>query len=160
QVNVQVPWELQGQPQVQMKVTLDGDLIGNVVTLKLADAAPAFFSYNGIAIGTDTQKYNLITAANAAQRGSTIVLYANGLGPVNKQPASGDPAGTGATLKSNPVVMIGGQQAAIAYAGLVPSLPGLYQLNVMVPPGISTGMQNITVSSGGVMSPTLMLPIQ
>ena len=162
QVNVQVPWELQGQASAQMKVTLDGVLIGNVVTVNLANAAPAFFSVTGVAIGTDLNS-GLLTTSNPAKRGSTIVMYANGLGPVNNQPASGDPAGSGqqlATMKTNPTVMVGGQQANVSFAGLVPGLPGLYQLNVVVPSGIATGSQNITVTAGGVTSPTLTLPIQ
>jgi uncharacterized protein (TIGR03437 family) len=56
--------------------------------------------------------------------------------------------------------MIGGQQATVAFSGLVPSLPGLYQINVTVPSGISAGTQNITVAVGGAISPTLTLPVQ
>jgi uncharacterized protein (TIGR03437 family) len=159
QVNVQVPWELQGQSSVQMKVTIDGDLIGNVVTVPLANASPAFFTYNNIAIGQDTTAYNLLTASNPAKRGSIIVLYANGLGPVNNQPASGDPAGSGSTLVTLPTVTIGGASATVAYAGLVPSLPGLYQLNVTVPTSISAGTQSIVLTAGGLSS-TSTLPVQ
>jgi len=161
QVNVQVPWELQGQSSVQVKVTLDGDLLGNVYTLQLAKAAPAFFTYNNIAIGTDTKTFGLLTASNPAVRGSTIVLYANGLGAVNNQPASGDPAGASSlsTLVTLPTVTIGGANAQVAYAGLVPSLPGLYQLNLVVPTSISAGTQNIVVTAGGQTS-TSTLPVQ
>ena len=45
QVNIQVPWELQGQSSAQMKVVLDGDLFGNVVTVPIANYAPQFFTY-------------------------------------------------------------------------------------------------------------------
>jgi uncharacterized protein (TIGR03437 family) len=90
-----------------------------------------------------------------------IVLYANGLGPVTNQPASGDPAGVPlSTTTTTPTVMIGGQQAAVGFAGLVPGLPGLYQLNVTVPSGIGTGAQNITVAIGGATSPNLTIPVQ
>ncbi len=37
QVNVQVPWELQGQSSAQVKITLYGYSFGNVVTVPLAD---------------------------------------------------------------------------------------------------------------------------
>jgi uncharacterized protein (TIGR03437 family) len=161
QINVQLPWELQGQSSAQMKVTLDGDLFGNVVTVPLAETAPAFFSYSGIAIGTNSS--GLITTSNPAMRGQIVTMYANGLGPVNNQPASGDPAGVSPVLPSTTntaVVTIGGQSAQVLYSGLVPSLPGLYQLNVMVPAGISAGSQTITVSIGGAISPTLNLPVQ
>ena len=165
QLNVQVPWELQGQSSAQMKVTLDGDLIGNVVTVPLASVAPAFFSYssggNSIAIGTDLSG-NLLTTSHPASRGSTIVLYANGLGPVNNQPASGDPAGANPLPRTTntATVTIGGQTAQVSYGGLVPTLPGLYQLDVTVPAGISAGTQTITVAIGGATSPSLTLPVQ
>ena len=162
QVNIQVPWELQGQSSAQMKVTINGDLFGNVVTVPLANAAPSFFTYNNIAIGTDTKSFNLLSASNPAVRGQIIVLYANGLGPVNNQPNSGDPAGSAptASCKTLPTVMIGGQNAQVAYGGLVPSLPGLYQLNVTVPANITAGTQTITVSAGGVTSASTTLPVQ
>jgi minor extracellular serine protease Vpr len=160
QVNVQVPWELQGYTSVQMKVTLDSDLFGNVYTLKLANTVPAFFSVSGTAIGTDLSA-NLITTSNPAKRGNVIVMYANGLGPVTNQPASGNPAGVPLSATTTvPVVMIGGQQATVGYSGLVPGLPGLYQLNVTVPSGISTGAQTITVAIGGATSPNLTIPVQ
>lgn len=161
QVNVQVPWELQGQSSVQMKVTLDGDLVGNVFTVPVASAAPAFFSYSGIAIATDLSG-NLIGTSNPAKRGQVIVLYANGLGPVNSQPNSGDPAGASPlpSTTNNALVTIGGQTANVAYAGLVPSLPGLYQINVTVPAGISAGTQPIALSIAGAAAPALTLPVQ
>jgi len=161
QVNVQVPWELQGQTSAQMKVSIDGDLFGNVYNVPLANSAPAFFSVSGVAIGTDLSG-NLLTATNAAKRGNVVVMYANGLGPVMNQPASGDPAGVNplSGTTTTPVVTIGGQSAKVGFSGLVPGLPGLYQLNVTVPAGIATGSQNITVAIGGATSPNLTLPIQ
>ena len=160
QVNVQIPWELQGQTSVQVKVTLDGDLPGNVYTLQLANAAPAFFSYSGIAIGANQN--GLITTSNPAARGSYITLYANGLGPVANQPASGNPATASPLPQTNTqaTVTIGGQPATVAYSGLVPSLPGLYQINVQVPSNISAGTQNITMAIGSATAPTLTLPVQ
>jgi uncharacterized protein (TIGR03437 family) len=165
QINIQVPWELQGQTSAQMKVTLDGDLLGNVVTVKLSNAAPAYFSYssggNNIAIAQDLS-FNLITPTHAASRGSIITLYANGLGPVNGQPASGNPAAANPlpTTTNPATVTIGGQNANVIYAGLVPTLPGLYQLDVTVPSGISPGSQPITLSINGQNAPQLTIPVQ
>jgi uncharacterized protein (TIGR03437 family) len=55
--------------------------------------------------------------------------------------------------------MIGGQQAQVLFSGLAPTFPGLYQLNVTVPAGL-TGNQNVTVSIGGQTSPAVVLPVQ
>ncbi|MDP9054883.1 MAG: S8 family serine peptidase [Acidobacteriota bacterium] len=160
QVNVQIPWELAGQSSAQMKVTLNGDLIGNVVTVPIANAAPAFFVYNGTTLAALDTGYNLITASNPAKRGKIISLYANGLGPVANTPPSGNPAGSTSTTLAAPVVAIGGQNAPVSFSGLTPSLPGLYQLNVTVPTGINAGIQNVTVTAGGVTSPVATISVQ
>ena len=41
QIDVWVPWELEGQSSVQVKVTVDEILYGNVVTLPISNYAPA-----------------------------------------------------------------------------------------------------------------------
>ena len=91
-----------------------------------------------------------------------IQLYANGLGPVNNQPPSGDPASL--TMLSPtvtpPTVTIGGVSAQIAFSGLTPGLPGLYQLNVTVPQGIAAGSQPVVVSIGGSVSQPSQITVQ
>ena len=160
QINVQVPWELQGQSSVQVKVTIDGDLLSNVFTVPVVAASPAFFTNNSAVAALDSN-YHLIGTGNAAKRGQTIFLYANGLGAVSNQPASGNPAGSSPLSGTpTPSVTIGGQPATVSFSGLTPSLPGLYQINVEVPPNISAGVQNITVAIGGVISPVATLPVQ
>jgi uncharacterized protein (TIGR03437 family) len=57
-------------------------------------------------------------------------------------------------------VTIGGQPAQVSFSGLTPSLPGLYQINAAVPSNISAGVQNVTVTMGGVTSPAATLQIQ
>ena len=112
QVNVQVPWELQGQTSAQVKVTLYGYSYGNVVTVPLADTAPAFFENSGIAAALD-QNNATVTAANPVKRGQVVQLFMNGLGPVNGGPASGEFASTTVLThtKVDPAVTIGGQPA-------------------------------------------------
>jgi uncharacterized protein (TIGR03437 family) len=163
QVNVQAPWELQGQSSAQMKVVLNGDLFGNVVTVPIANYQPAFFTYGSNVADALDLNYNLIGAGNPAKRGSSIAMFANGLGPVTNQPASGNPAS--ATNLSNTTtavtVSFGGQTAPAAFAGLAPGFPGLYQINVTVPPGVTPGSAvPVTITVGGVTSPQATLPIQ
>jgi minor extracellular serine protease Vpr len=163
QVNIQLPWELQGQSSAQMKVVLDGDLFGNVVTVPIANYAPAFFIYgSNIAIAQD-QGFNLITTSNPATRGSLLIMYANGLGPVSNQPVSGDPASaTALSTTTGPVtVSFGGVTATASFAGLTPGLQGLYQLNVTVPSSVTPGSAvPVTMTVGGVTSAQATLPVQ
>ena len=162
QINVQVPWELQGQTSAQVKVTLYGYSWGNVVTVPLADTAPAFFA--GFTPGTAAaldQNNAVVTAANPVKRGAVVVLYMNGLGPVNGGPASGEFASSTvlAHTKTDPTVTIGGQQAQVLFSGLAPTFPGLYQVNAIVPTGISTGTVPISLIIGGATTKASTLPV-
>lgn len=162
QINLQVPWELQSASSVQVKVSVDGVANSNVVTVPLAQYAPTIFQAAGIVAAVDATTGSIITAANPARAGDVVELYANGLGPVNNQPNSGDPAPVTqplATTKSQPTVTIGGQNAAVSYSGLNPGNPGLYQINVTVP-AVGSGNQTVTLSIGGASAPTAVIPIK
>jgi uncharacterized protein (TIGR03437 family) len=166
QINVQVPWELQGQSSAQVKVTMDEmygyPVFGNVVTVPLTACAPAFYVGGGTIAAEDAITGAQILASNPAQPGEILSLYANGLGPVTNQPASGAPAPGGPNLASTTtplVVTIGGQQVTPSFSGLAPGYPGLYQLNVTVPAGL-TGNQNVAISIGGQTSPAVVLPVK
>jgi uncharacterized protein (TIGR03437 family) len=161
QVNLQVPWELQGQTSAQVKVTIDFSY-GNVVTVPLADYAPAFFEIGGGNVAARDLNNNVLGTSNPAKQGQTIQLYLNGLGPVSNQPASGDPAPSSplATCKSTPSLSIGGKTATSSFCGLAPGFPGLYQINAVVPTGLTPGSQPITVSIGGQTSKTSNIVVQ
>ena len=104
---------------------------------------------------------HLITTANPAKRGTTIQLYVNGLGAVSSTPASGDPAGSSPLSQTpTPIVNFGSQQGTVSFSGLTPTLPGLYQINVVVPTNITAGAQSVTISAGGVVSPAATLSVQ
>jgi uncharacterized protein (TIGR03437 family) len=154
QVNVQVPWELQGlNSSVQMKVTLNEYEFGNVVTVPVADTAPSFFeTIPGTAVAAlIAGSYTFVTPSSPVARGTKVQLYANGLGPVNNQPGSGSPAPSTKTAntKSTPTVTIGGQSALVSYCGLAPGYPGLYEVDVTVPTGISAGAQPVSLTIAG-----------
>ncbi len=161
QVNVQVPWELEGQPAAQVKVTIDFSN-GNVVSVPLSDYAPAFFETSPGTVAAQDASYRVINSANPAQRGQTVMLYANGLGPVSNQPSSGDPAPYEplARTKTEPLVMIGNQNASVAFSGLTPGFAGLYQVNVVVPSGLAPGTYPVTVAIGGVTSAASGIVVQ
>jgi uncharacterized protein (TIGR03437 family) len=161
QVNLQVPWELQGQSSAQVKVTIDFSY-GNVVTLQLSDYAPAFFEIGGGNVAALDSVFHVIGASNPAKQGQTVQLYLNGLGPVNNQPATGDPAPSSplATCKSTPSISIGGHAATVSFCGLAPGFSGLYQINAAIPTGLTPGSQPMVVSIGGQTSKTSNIVVQ
>jgi len=163
QINVQIPWELQGQSSVRMKVSI-ADASGAVYTLPLATYAPALFQYVS---GTDTlaasldENNQLVSPGNPVAQGHVVQLFLNGLGPVRNQPLSGDPAPSLplATTVLTPTVTIGGLQAQVQFSGLTPGNAALYQINAVVP-NTGSGVQNIFVSIGGVASSTIHIPVK
>jgi minor extracellular serine protease Vpr len=163
QINLQVPWELQGASAVQVKVNVAGVANSNVITVPLAQYSPTIFQSSGIVAAVDATTGTIITAANPAHAGDVVELYANGLGPVNNQPATGAPSSISATslatTKAMPTVTIGGQNATVSYSGLNPGNPGLYQINVTVP-SVASGNQTVTLSIGGVSAPKAVIPIK
>lgn len=161
QVTVQVPWELQGKNAAQVKVTIDYSN-GNVVSVPLADYAPAVYEVTpGMASALDVNN-NPIGANNPAQPGQVIHLAASGLGPVTNQPASGDPAPSSplAQTTTAPVVTIGGEQADVSFSGLMPGIAGVYQIDITVPSDLSTGAYPVQIAIGGQTSRPSNLSVQ
>ncbi len=147
QINVQIPWEFQGQSSVQMKVTAGSFLWSKLYTVPLATYSPGVFAI------TDTGGA-VISQANPAKRGQSIIVYANGLGPVDHPVASGDPTPAPpqplANTRVTPSVTIGGSTAQVGFSGLTPGSVGLYQLNVAIPADAQTGSQQMKISIGGI----------
>jgi minor extracellular serine protease Vpr len=142
QINVQAPWELQSLPsgtQVSMKATINETEYGNVVTVPLSAEAPAFFETSvGQVAALIANTFTFVTPGAPVQRGQAVQLYANGLGAVNNQPASGVPAAAKtSTTKNAPTVTIGGISAPVSFSGLAPGTPALYEVDVTVPAGLS-----------------------
>ena len=165
QLNVQIPWELQGASSALVKVTVDGVVDSNVLTIPLATYAPQLFQNAGIAAAIDATTYAAspaaISATNPAHAGDVVELYGNGLGPVNNQPASGAPWSSGAlpSTKSPCTVTVGGVNAPVSYCGLA-GYPAEYQINITVPAGLASGNQPVVLSTGGVSSKAANLPIK
>jgi uncharacterized protein (TIGR03437 family) len=81
---------------------------------------------------------------------------------VDNQPATGEAA------KSSPLsrtlapvtATIGGVTAHVTFSGLAPDFAGLNQVNIEVPADAPTGVQPLVVSTGGVSSPPVNIPVQ
>jgi minor extracellular serine protease Vpr len=165
QVNVQVPWELQGQTSALVKVTID-DSPSAPVTVPIQPFAPAFYGPPGMVAARDTS-FIQISQSHPAVRGQYVQLYVTGLGPVTNQPASGEAASiSGAPLckTTNPVtVTIGpapGEAVTADFSGLAPGNAGLYQVNFLVPTDLQPGNQPMTITVGGVTSPASAMWVQ
>ena len=131
QINVQVPWELQGQTSAQVKVIIDQFVFGNVVTVPLGRCLAGILrEHSGIAAALD-QNYAVVTTANPGQARAARAALHERAGAAEQsagQRRSGERSSPLATTKNPPKVTIGGQDApgAVQRAGAwIPGpLPG------------------------------------
>jgi uncharacterized protein (TIGR03437 family) len=140
QINCQIPYELAGQTSAQVVVT-NGTVSSSPATVALASSAPGIFVGAGTQGAVLNQDYSANSAANPAAIGSVVQIFATGQGVVSNQPADGAAASTSvlATTATNPVVAIGGLPAAVQFSGLAQGFVGLWQVNAVVPAGVTPG---------------------
>ena len=110
QVNALLPDNITGLA----KLTVTNAQGSATVNVLIEDAAPAIFTMNGSGAG----------AAAAIRVGNFEELFLTGLG-------------IGA--HRTPVVTVNGVQANVTYAGPAPGYAGLDQINIELPPGITSG---------------------
>lgn len=112
---------------------------------------------SGTAVAQDVnQGGQLVSQMNAANPGETLVLWGSGLGPV-----SGDETQyqTQTDLMNIPIeVDIGGVSATVTYHGRS-VYPGLDQINVIVPAGVSGCNVSLVVTAGGVPGNFATIPL-
>ena len=96
--------------------------------------------------------------------GETVVIYCTGLGAVTPAVKEGAPAPSTPPLSTtvNPVTLtIGGKAAQVAFSGLTPGFAGLYQVNAVVPAGITTGdTVPVILSVAGQTSPAVNMAVR
>jgi uncharacterized protein (TIGR03437 family) len=170
QINAQVPFELlpNTRPHVLARTTrADGAQVLTLPeTITVAAARPAIFTTNEQGTGQGAirnQDSSPNSASNAAARGSVVQVYATGLGATNPMVPSGQPAPADplSHVVSAVEARIGGQPAAVQFAGLAPDFVGLYQVNVVVPPGVEPGSAvELTLIQNAVPSNTVTLAVR
>jgi endo-1,4-beta-xylanase len=126
------------------------------VTLKVQTAAPSILTYDGdraVMLNSDS---TVNSATSCAAPGSFAVMYAIGSGPVDNPVATGSlaPVLPLAREKLTTQVTVGGQDAQVSFAGLVPTTAGLMQVNFVVPAGLPPGNAPVRLSIGTSASNT------
>jgi len=127
--------------------------------LVLVNENPGIFTLSGQGTGqaailnydSTSGSYTINSSKNTAPRGSTIVIFATGLGPLQPPGLADGVAATKADKVVDPVqVTIAGQPCVVTYAGASPgSIGGLAQINAIVPPTVATGQAvSITIAGG------------
>jgi uncharacterized protein (TIGR03437 family) len=151
QINFQIPWETK-TGSATVAVGING-FASSKVNVTVEAAAPGLFVQGSHAV-VQNSDFSLNSSGNPAKVGGTILAYLTGAGPVSNQPADGAAAGSDplSQVTSTPSATIGGQNAKVSFAGLAPSFVGLWQVNIVVPSGLTTGDFPLTVTVGGQTS--------
>lgn len=155
QINAQAPWELAGRGRVSVTVERGG-LRSPAVVVDLLPAQPGVFAATFHATG------RVVTAAEPAEAGDILVVYATGLGAVDNRPETGQatPASPLAHAATAVTATIGDRDAEVLFAGLTPGFVGLYQVNLRVPAGAGTGSRNLVLRSGAATSPVFPIMLR
>jgi uncharacterized protein (TIGR03437 family) len=151
QIDVQLPFDAPARSTLKVK-TAGGT--GNSVQVEALRTAPAIFLRSGA--GGQPAIYRAdgqpVTPERPIAFGETITIFATGLGEVAPRIETGKaaPPGPLSAVVTQPVVKLGGHEAHVAFAGLVPGTVGIYQLNVRVPalPAAETSVP-LSISQGG-----------
>jgi len=126
--------------------------------LAMPDSMAAALKIPGNCAGANINP--LSVCGQPASAGDFLVMYTTRLG---KATANGDPTGqqlkTGEAPPTNgsvlyktvetPAVTLRGIPVTVAFSGLAPGFPGLYQVDFQVPPGVSGDDVPVVLSMGG-----------
>jgi len=146
QVNALLPSDVQGYATLTV-ASGDGQ---DTTHFLAASAVPAVFTLDesggGPAAARHAKDQSIVSAANPAVAGEYIEVFATGL---DTPPALNE-------LR----ITLGGAPIIAQYAGPAPGYPGLDQINIQIPAGLSPGPQPLVIQAGAVVANTTTLAVQ
>jgi uncharacterized protein (TIGR03437 family) len=147
QINGVVPGGALPGPH-QIAAIINGILSGTT-TVMVGDANPAAFTSDGTTPFLVKVDGSLVSPANPAKVGDTLVMYVQGLGLSSVPVQAGVPAPSMLLPATLPVdLLIGGQRQKVLYAGFTPGSVSLAQINFTVtsaPAAAAGGQQGLSM---------------
>jgi uncharacterized protein (TIGR03437 family) len=161
QVNAIVPYEVDGQSQVEVEIFVQNAFGAGGISgpRAAASAAPGIFTANGGGTGqilAANQDGTPNGAGNPAPKGSYVTMYFTGGGQTNPAGTTGGVNGTALKQLTQPAsVTVGGQPATVTFAGAAPGMvDGVCQLNIQLASDAAAGAaQPVVLTVGGIASP-------
>ncbi len=162
QINCIVPYGVTGSSATI--VVTSGTSTATSVTVPLAKTSPGVFTVDNSGTGNGAITHaigTLVSAANPATKGETLVMYLSGLGPLTTPVNDG----AGATAANNAVTQLAVYVAGVAspsvtYQGLTVEA-GLYQINFVVPPNLTlSGPLPLAIQTPEAYNDTATLAVQ
>jgi uncharacterized protein (TIGR03437 family) len=164
QVNAFVPYGVTGSTATI--VLQNGSANSNAVTVPLAATSPGMLTPDRTGSGPGAIRhadYSQVTGAHPAVGGEIVLLFLTGLGAVNPPVKDGMAGGANppSTTTAPVTVLVGGRPGTVLFSGLAPGYPGLYQVNVQlppVPPGVTT--LPLAISTPNAYHDQVDIPVQ
>ena len=162
QISVVMPYDITG-PVAEIHVVRDG-AESNHVTVFVNSTSPGIFTIPTTGLGYAAAlhpDYSLITPENPARPGETVAVFLTGLGAVSPPVAAGTlgPVDPFSTTTLPVAALVDGLDAKIAYSGLAPQLPGLYQLNIEVPADARAPYDYLDLSGPDAFNSQVTIPV-
>jgi uncharacterized protein (TIGR03437 family) len=155
QIDAVAPYAITNNTSVRVEYL---GAFSSAFSVPVLPAQPGIFASNGAGqAAVLNQDFSVNSAANPAVRGSTIMIYATGQGATSPASVDGLVALAASTGQPPPAitVQIGGQAAAVSYAGNAPGfVEGAIQVNAVVPASVAPGdAVPLSLAVGGASSP-------
>ena len=152
QINAVIPYSV--ETATVAKVVIVGSTGSATFDVPVTATAPAIFTANSSGSGQGSilnQDMAANSAENPARTGSVVAVYATGFGQTDPPSSDGSINDSSNARPVLPVTAeIAGREATVLYAGPAPGLiSGVFQVNVQVPEGLTSGAANIFLSIGG-----------
>jgi uncharacterized protein (TIGR03437 family) len=161
QLSFLIPYATQAIASIQV---INNGTSSNTVTSYMSSTSPGAFTFSlgGVSLAAVLHLNGAVVSEdNPAQVGETLQFFAAGLGDV-KPPVLDGGVGLADPLSYTTDeirVYIDGQLAMTTYAGLAPDLPGVYQVNVVVPSGVESGNVFVDISGTDADTSQAYIPI-
>jgi uncharacterized protein (TIGR03437 family) len=158
QINAQIPFELAAGSIYQLYVNANG-MTSTPIPIPLATDSPGIAQHAPGQIIAQHADGSLITATSPAAPSEVIVAYVVGMGLTGQTVSSGTASPAANALDTPTLTLNGAPVTNIIYAGLTPTLVGLYQMNFQVPTSAPNGNLQLVVTQASGVSASAILPV-
>lgn len=166
QINAQIPFDI--EPNLQHRIEIRrGNAASVPEQVTVAPTQPGIFAVNqagsGQAVIVDALTFVVADTQSPARAGDAMSAFCTGLGAVDPPAPVGEQAPFDPLSRTvNEVtVLVDGRPAQMLFAGLAPGFAGLYQVNFVIPAGVTPGPAvPVTLTVDGKTSPPVTIAVE
>jgi uncharacterized protein (TIGR03437 family) len=163
QIDAQIPFELTAGNQYQVIVSANG-AVSTPVSIQMNWVSPSILPYPESTEQLVAQRLDgsLVSDAAPAKPGELLVLYVAGMGLTDSSAVTDGAASPGSPLANalvQPALTMDGEPVHILFAGLTPTLVGLYQVDFEVPQDAQNGYHAFVLTQSGTAANQTLLAV-